>query len=120
MAIVGSRNPTHYGIKTAESLAAGLAIRGVGVVSGLARGIDSAAHRGCLRGKGFTIAVMGTGIDTVYPASNSRLSETALKLVSKLQLKELITHVYDFEDGAKAYQMVDEHPEEVLFAVLKY
>lgn len=75
VAIVGSRSPTHYGIKTAEALAAGLAIRGVGVVSGLARGIDSAAHRGCLMGKGFTIAVMGTGIDRVYPASNRQLSE---------------------------------------------
>lgn len=79
VAIVGSRNPTHYGIKTAEKLAAGLAIRGVGVVSGLAKGIDSAAHRGCLRGKGFTIAVMGTGIDTVYPASNRRLSEQVME-----------------------------------------
>lgn len=71
--VVGSRNPTHYGRKAAETIAFGLASRGAGVVSGLARGIDSAAHRGCLRGNGFTIAVVGTGIDVVYPASNKEL-----------------------------------------------
>jgi len=73
--VVGSRNPTHYGRKAAEKIALGLARRGVGVVSGLAKGIDAAAHRGCLRGKGFTIAVVGTGIDVVYPASNKALFE---------------------------------------------
>ena len=71
--VVGSRNPTHYGRRAAETIAFGLASRGAGVVSGLARGIDSAAHRGCLRGNGFTIAVVGTGIDVVYPASNKEL-----------------------------------------------
>lgn len=73
--IVGSRNPTHYGLKAADMLGAGLAKNGVGVVSGLARGIDSAAHIGCLRGDGFTVAVIGTGIDRVYPASNQALFE---------------------------------------------
>ncbi len=71
--VVGSRNPTHYGRKAAERIGSGLARRGAGVVSGLARGIDSAAHRGCLMGKGFTIGVVGTGIDVVYPASNKTL-----------------------------------------------
>ena len=71
--VVGSRNPTHYGRKASETIAFGLASRGAGVVSGLAKGIDSAAHRGCLRGNGFTIAVVGTGIDVVYPASNKEL-----------------------------------------------
>lgn len=52
--------------------------------------------------------------------TNNRRTEAVMKLLSKLRLKELITHVYDFEDGAKAYEMVDKHPEEVLFAVLKY
>ena len=73
IAIVGSRIPTYYGVKTAENIGMGLARRRVGVVSGLAKGIDSAAHRGCLRGDGFTIAVLGTGIDRVYPASNKKL-----------------------------------------------
>ncbi len=73
--VVGSRNPTHYGIKTAETIGFGLARRGVGVVSGMAKGIDSAAHNGCLKGKGFTMAVIGTGIDGVYPPSNKKLSE---------------------------------------------
>jgi DNA processing protein len=73
IAVVGSRNPTHYGIKSAEKLGQGLARRGLGVVSGMARGIDSAAHWGCLRGKGFTVAVLGTGIDIVYPRSNGKL-----------------------------------------------
>jgi len=73
IAVVGSRNSTHYGIKAAEKIGIGLAKRRVGVASGLARGIDSAAHKGCLMGKGFTIAVMGTGIDLVYPTTNQKL-----------------------------------------------
>jgi len=75
IAVVGSRNATHYGKKAAEKIGFGLARRGVGVVSGMAKGIDSEAHKGCLRGKGFTIAVIGTGIDQVYPAINKKLSE---------------------------------------------
>ena len=71
--LVGSRNPTHYGLKAAERISMALAKRGAGVVSGLARGIDSSAHRGCLRGGGFTIGVLGTGIDVVYPRSNQKL-----------------------------------------------
>ena len=71
--LVGSRNPTHYGLKAAERISMALAKRGAGVVSGLARGIDSSAHRGCLRGGGFTIGVLGTGIDVVYPRSNRKL-----------------------------------------------
>jgi DNA processing protein len=71
--VVGSRNPTHYGRKAAEKIALGLARRGAGVVSGLARGIDAAAHTGCLMGNGFTIGVLGTGIDVVYPESNKAL-----------------------------------------------
>jgi DNA processing protein len=75
LAIVGSRGPTPYGLRVAENLSQGLARRGVGIVSGLARGIDSAAHWGCLGGHGFTVAVLGTGIDMVYPASNKKLFE---------------------------------------------
>jgi len=71
--LVGSRNPTHYGLKTTERIAMALAKRGAGVVSGLARGIDASAHDGCLRAEGFTIGVLGTGIDVVYPKSNRKL-----------------------------------------------
>lgn len=73
ISLVGSRNPTHYGLKTAEMISQGLARRGLGVVSGMARGIDSKSHWGCLNGKGFTIAVLGTGIDKIYPPSNEKL-----------------------------------------------
>ncbi|MBW1915525.1 MAG: DNA-protecting protein DprA [Deltaproteobacteria bacterium] len=73
VAIVGSRNSTHYGVTAAQEIAQGLARRGIGVVSGLARGIDSAAHRGCLTGKGHTAAILGTGIDIIYPSLNHQL-----------------------------------------------
>jgi len=61
------------------------------------------------------------GTDPTLPHwTNDRRTEAVVKLLPRLRLKELITHVYDFEDGAKAYEMVDEHPSEVLFVVLKY
>lgn len=73
IAVVGSRNSTSYGQRAAEKIGQGLARRGLGVVSGMARGIDSSSHWGCLEGKGLTIAVLGTGIDIVYPPSNGKL-----------------------------------------------
>jgi DNA processing protein len=75
VAIVGSRRATPYGIGMAEAIASGLARRGVTVISGLARGIDSAAHRGALRGGGRTLAVLGCGVDVVYPPEHRRLGE---------------------------------------------
>lgn len=73
IAIVGSRNPTHYGIKVAERIGRGLALKKVGVVSGMAVGIDASAHQGSLSGKGFTMAVLGAGLDIDYPVPNRQL-----------------------------------------------
>ena len=79
IAIVGTRRPTYYGLQVAEGLASDLAQRGIAVISGLARGIDSAAHRGCLQGKGKTIAVLGCGIDVVYPRENKQLTQRIME-----------------------------------------
>jgi DNA processing protein len=73
VAVIGSRQCSTYGENASEMLARDLATRGITIVSGLARGIDAAAHKGALHGKGRTIAVLGTGIDAVYPRENTRL-----------------------------------------------
>jgi DNA processing protein len=75
MAIVGSRKATFEGMNLAERIAETLSSLGVTVVSGFARGVDSSAHRGALRGKGKTVAVFGCGIDICYPAQNQHLYE---------------------------------------------
>ena len=79
LAIVGTRRPTFYGLQMAEGLASDLASRGLVVVSGLARGIDAAAHRGCLECGGRTIAVLGCGIDVVYPREHRQLTGRILQ-----------------------------------------
>jgi len=73
VAMVGSRQTTHYGIETARRLAYQLAYVGVTVVSGGARGIDTAAHQGALSSKGRTVCVLGTGINIVFPPENKEL-----------------------------------------------
>lgn len=78
IAMVGTRHPTPYGIGMAERLAADLAGHGLVIFSGMARGVDTASHRGALTGKGCTVAVFGTGIDVPYPKENTRLSEQIL------------------------------------------
>jgi DNA processing protein len=75
LAIVGSRNPSPAGRDTAFEFAAALAGCGLAITSGLADGIDSAAHRGALAAQGITVAVLGSGVDVIYPSHNRGLSE---------------------------------------------
>jgi DNA processing protein len=75
IAIVGSRRASIYGLSSAEKFAGELAIRGFTVVSGMARGIDTQAHRGALKSKGRTIAVIGSGLGNIYPQENIALAE---------------------------------------------
>jgi len=74
ISMVGSRKATAYGLNAAERIACDLAERGLLVTSGLARGIDTASHRGALRGKGPTVAVLGSGLDCIYPRENRSLA----------------------------------------------
>ena len=89
LALVGSRNASHQGEANAEAFARALSQAGLGIVSGMALGIDAAAHRGGLQGPGSTIAVIGTGIDRIYPARNAdlarRIAETGA-IVSEFPL----------------------------------
>ncbi len=75
LALVGTRAASYYGLKTCRRLAGCLAVREVTVVSGLARGIDTAAHQGALENSGRTLAVLGCGLDVVYPPENQKLYE---------------------------------------------
>lgn len=80
IAVIGTRHPTPYGTGMAERLASDLTNRGLVILSGLARGADTAAHRGAVAAKGKTVAVFGTGVDVVYPKENTRLAEQILSL----------------------------------------
>ncbi|MGQ9635264.1 MAG: DNA-processing protein DprA [Bryobacteraceae bacterium] len=92
--VVGTRRPTPYGTAVTERLAADLAQAGMTIVSGMARGIDTAAHKGALAAGGATIAVFGCGVDVVYPAENR-------KLAAEIADKGLL--VSEFPMGAPAY-----------------
>jgi DNA processing protein len=76
IAVVGSRVASTYGMFVTERLCRELALQGITVVSGMARGIDSAAHKGAIAGKGRTIAVLGNGLDTIYPPENLSLCKS--------------------------------------------
>jgi DNA processing protein len=80
IAMVGTRHPTPYGSGMAERLSTDLAARGLVIISGLARGIDTSSHRGAVAAKGKTVAVLGTGIDVMYPKENTRLTEQIVAL----------------------------------------
>lgn len=78
IAVVGTRHPTPYGIGMAERLACDLASHGLVIFSGMARGVDSYAHRGAITAKGKTVAVFGTGIDVIYPKENKKIADAIL------------------------------------------
>jgi DNA processing protein len=87
VAVIGSRAATPYAVQVGERLGEELADRGIVVASGLARGVDSAAHRGCLSAGGATTAVLGSGVDRIYPSEHTGLSKSIRKqgvLVSEL------------------------------------
>ena len=89
LAVVGSRNATPQGINNAEAFAKSLSGSGLCIISGMAHGIDAAAHRGALHGQGGSIAVVGTGLDKVYPAANRDLAHALAQqgaLVSEFPL----------------------------------
>ena len=96
VAIVGARRPTPYGEAVAERLAADLAQAGVVVVSGLALGVDAAAHLGALEAGGVTLAVLGTGVDVIYPPANAELADRILAQGGAL--------VSEFPDGTAPHR----------------
>ena len=79
IAIVGCRLPTNYGKNIANNMSYNLSISNINIISGLARGIDTCSHIGCLKAKGTTIAVVGCGLDRVYPGENKELFDDIIK-----------------------------------------
>ncbi len=78
MAVIGTRRPSSYGLDVAYRFSREMAGEGVGIVSGLALGIDGSSHRGCLDGGGYTVAVLGSGPDRIYPSANAALADRIL------------------------------------------
>lgn len=91
--VVGTRHPTPYGVAVAERLAGDLARAGLSITSGMARGIDTVAHKGALAAEGATIAVLGCGVDVVYPSENR-------KLAAEIAAKGLIVSEFPMEATA--------------------
>ena len=91
ISVVGTRHPTPYGIGMAERLSCDLAARGMVIVSGMARGVDAAGHRGALKARGKSVAVFGTGVDVIYPRENKKIADGILEcggaLVSEFPLQ---------------------------------
>lgn len=91
ISVVGTRHPTPYGIGMAERLSCDLAARGMAIVSGMARGVDAAGHRGALKARGRSVAVFGTGVDVIYPRENKKIADGILEcggaLVSEFPLQ---------------------------------
>ena len=79
IAVVGTRQPTPYGSGVTQLLSRDLSLRGLVILSGMARGVDTAAHKAALEANGKTVAVWGTGIDVIYPKENKRLAEQILE-----------------------------------------
>lgn len=79
IAIVGSRDATEYGKEVAKNFSYNLSKRGFNIVSGLARGIDTFAHLGAIKEKGKTVAVLGNGLNTIYPKENAKLAKQIIK-----------------------------------------
>lgn len=92
LAIVGSRRCTPYGLRIAEKFATALAMAGVTIVSGLARGIDAAAHRGALKANGRTLAVLATGLSSIYPPEHTQLARQVAEsgaVITEMPLDQL-------------------------------
>ena len=79
IAIIGTRIASIYGKNIAEKLAYELSLKNINIISGMAKGIDTYAHLGCIKAKGKTIAVLGSGLDNIYPAENKKLYEEIIK-----------------------------------------
>jgi DNA processing protein len=94
LGIVGTRRPTPYGLAVAERMSGDLARAGLTIVSGMARGIDTAAHKGAIAAEGDTVAVLGCGVDVVYPSENR-------KLAADLAAKQLL--ISEFPMGSTAF-----------------
>src|SRR5260370_418856 len=84
IAVIGTRHPTPYGIGMAEALGCDLAGRGLIILSGMARGVDTARHLGAIQAKGQTVAGVGTGVDVIYPRENRKIAEGILELGGSL------------------------------------